>query len=58
MKVIQRNLRSAIIKMKSPKGEPTASNLTEEEYFLENLNQDQVNMLDFCSLRAIEWKVF
>ena len=47
MKVIQRNLRSAIIKMKSPKGEPTASNLTEEEYFLENLNQDQVKNAGF-----------
>ena len=47
MKVIQRNLRSAIIKMKSPKGEPKASNMTEEEHFLENLNQDQVKNAGF-----------
>ena len=43
MKVIQRNFRSAITKMKPQKAEPSsASDSTEEEHFLENLSENQV----------------
>ena len=56
MKNIQRNLRSTITRMKQPKAESSAADMTEEENFLENLNQNQVKKL--FSLRATKWKLY
>lgn len=56
MKNIQRNLRSTITRMKQPKAESSAADMTEEENFLENLNQNQVKKL--LSLRAVGWKLY